>query len=149
MNENISGSWLSILDTSLQMISEDEFVDPTDPIEEGNTVEGIMSLEEKRLYTYTMQLTKRMYALNGDIMFSGGTGDTPAKEIMRDEMSSLKAKADIARKLMFNSIQDRLNLWGKSVGIRGEFQVVSWNEPESSSNPLSNLKRLLGGMGDE
>jgi len=120
------------------VIEKNEFQDPGDEVKAEEKAEGEMNQLEKAVWTLANKKDRLAGMMELKIRF-----DTPAmteKEILLNELILLKHQAKILRELMWLLVKERLNLSGKSIGIRGKFTIVSF---ESEEHPLSRLFPFL------
>lgn len=132
-------SWLGMLKMELSLIGDEELIEPEsggdDESEKDETFLGEATMEIRKLWTYfstleekaTRTLIEAKYCRNVD-----------KRENFLKKASEMKAKAEMARSILFLTIRDQHEIWNPhlGVGIRSGWRVVSF---KSASNPLLDL----------
>jgi len=143
--------FLNWLLEELGKISEDEIVDPNQPLKSGDRVVGTLeSLQVKKIYTQRGRLMREATELNlnlqemaPDVNADGGDHDpaTCKRCKLRRELDSLSEKAIFLDKLFWISVRSELSeenqiegerMEADGVGIRSGWQIVFFKLKESS-----------------
>lgn len=134
------GSWLSMLKIELQFIEPDQMIEPESTTEEdereGEHILGDATLETKKLWTYFCTLEERSTRAFIDAKYTKHDPDN--REALMKKAAELKAKAEMARQILFLNLRDQFGIWNPNlgIGIRKGWKVVSF---KSASNPLLDL----------
>lgn len=118
-------TWFKLLPLELQEVSE--LLEPTEEVERGETVIGVVSEELKKLYTLWQSLRKSAELLEIELKYRKSTNAELGK------ISELRAKARALGYLFWIGACDELQLWGNpgQSGVRAGWQVVEFKKPES------------------
>lgn len=120
------------------VIEKNEFQGPGDEVKPEEKSEGEMNQLEKAVWTLSNKKDRLAGMLELKIRFD--VSNPSEKEVLLNEMILLKQQAKFLRELMWLIIKERLNLEGKSIGIRGNFTIVSF---ESDEHPLARLLKFV------
>lgn len=132
--------FLQLLPLELSQVKD--FIDPESELESGDHVVGVMTDDQKALYTRGRYLAKEsMEALAALALGGGQVEEKLAKS------RELRDKSQLLNHLFWITVQDHFDLWDKSVGARKGFQIVWMEEKEKSRSLGDILKRLLQGKG--
>jgi hypothetical protein len=142
--EKEESSWLSMLKMELSLIGPDELIEPEsgdgedDDERDNEHFLGEASMEIKRLWTYFATLEEKATRTLIDAKYARASIDK--RESLLKKASEMKAKAEMARSILFLNIRDQYQIWNPNlaVGIRKGWRVVSF---KSESNPLLDLLR--------
>ncbi len=132
--------FLTMLSLELDML-EGDILEVPDPVQDGETVRGELSLELRKLYTVWKNLGKSAGALENELHWGAPDPDKFAK------VHELKTKASYINGLLWIAIMDDLHLWGlkESLAIRTGWKVIS--RPAQEIPPFFRFLQDLGGGG--
>jgi len=133
-------TFLKLLPLELSSIADNDIVEPTSQVEEGDHIIGDMSNSVKQLFTLGRMLEKDAKQNMLDCQYCT---DTVKKQELEAKATELEAKSLIISLLMWISIRDELGIWTEDIGIRCGFRVVVTKEKEDDLPPF--LRRLMGG----
>jgi len=125
-----------------EILKEGQFMEPNAPTRQQDIVVDQMSEIEKAFYTLSNKKAKLAGMSILRLQYEN-LNDTD-KNRLSAAANALKTQADVLRDLMWILIKDRLNLWGKSIGIRDGFRVVWFEDDPGSMKGLRDLLGLLG-----
>jgi hypothetical protein len=129
--------WINNLSLELQMIKDDELINPTETKQMGDNSAGFMSEQLKRLYTLGRELSSKSTRCQAD--YEIASTDEKRHEAMKNGLR-FADKANIIRDILYYELAEDFDLWDKpSVAIRSNFEVV-WHE---DTNPF---RALFGGL---
>lgn len=140
-----AGSWFSMLKMELSLIDEDDLIEPglqeDDDDEDDNDNEtelGVASLETKQLWTYFCRLEEKATRALVEARYDRSSVDS--REETQKRAAEMKAKAEMARSILFLNLRDQYKIWNPylGVGLRRGWKIVSF---KSKSNPLLDLLR--------
>jgi hypothetical protein len=105
----------------LDMVKDEEILEPPDEIKDGEEFAGEMSPEIKKLYTLWKNTGREAGILENDARW----GDKNINEVW-GKVIELKAKAQAINMILWVAIQDDLHLWTDKSGlaIRKGFKIV-------------------------
>jgi hypothetical protein len=135
-------SWLSMLKMELSLIDEEHIIEPgmeeDDDPEENETELGIATMEIRRLWTYFCNLEEKATRAIVDAKYDRTT--VSSREEKLKKAAEMRAKAEMARSILFLNIRDQHGIWNPhlGVGLRRGWRIVSF---KSKSNPLLDLLR--------
>ena len=132
-------TFLKLLPLELSGVKESEFIEPDHPLEKSDQVVGDMSDTAKRLFTLGRLMEKDASQFRLDAHYCN---DEAKKSELAAKSDELAAKATFVRDLMWIGIRDELGLWGKGIGVRPEFKVVTMPDISDDIPPI--IKRFLG-----
>jgi hypothetical protein len=136
---NEESSWLSMLKIELQFIDPSQLIEPDGDLDDRDSSEhelGDASLENKKLWTYFATLEEKATRMLTDARYLRGDIDKRVELVAK--ASEMRAKAEMARGILFLNLRDKYKIWNPTlgVGIRKGWKVVSF---KSNSNPLLDL----------
>lgn len=118
------GTWFNLLRIELSMIEDDSLVNPGADPQPHETVIGVASSLDKKLFTYAEKTDEKSTRLLVDARFCQ---DEQQREAFFNRAYELSIKAGIAKDLLWANIKDEFNAWdaGKYVGLRRDYTVVT------------------------
>jgi hypothetical protein len=111
-------------------VADDDFVDPP---KSGGIFEPLdeqMNNFEKAVFTVMHRLGKEI-----DSKIEAIKGEEITIKLAREfkvEISECRDKREMLKNLLFLSIQDRLNIWNKTLGVSQGFKIIIPDESECS-----------------
>jgi len=136
-------SWLTMIKMELSLIDPAELIEPEtdgddDPEFKDAHSLGEASMEVRKLWTYYTTLEEKATRTLIDAKYA--RSDVDKREQMLKKAAEMKAKAEMARSILFLSLRDQHSIWNPNLGVavlKG-WKVVSF---KSKSNPLLDLLR--------
>lgn len=136
-------SWLSMLRMELSLIDESSLIEPgleedDDEEKDNETDLGVATMEVRRLWTYFCRLEEKSTRAIVDAKYDHTS--VASREEKLKTAAELRAKAEMARSILFLNIRDQYGIWNPhlGVGLRRGWRIVSF---KSKSNPLLDLLR--------
>lgn len=118
------GTWFNMLKIELGMIGEENLVNPGAPPQEHETVLGIATSLDQRLFTYAEKTDERSTRTLVDARYCQ---DEDERTRLFNKAYELSIKAGIAKDLLWCNLKDEFGMWdaNKYVGLRKDFVVVA------------------------
>ena len=128
----VRATWLTMLNDELRLIDETEILPIDGDVDfDKETLHGVASLEDRKLYTYAENLEERSARMLVDARYTRDGAD--AKERLIRKSYEMSLKSGIVRDLLWSNLKDEFDLWAPQlyVGLRKGWIVVSGRrEPE-------------------
>jgi hypothetical protein len=148
MKDQKSGTtWLDLLPNELDLIEENDLIDPGSPVEKGEEVIGVMTFRQKQLYTLLEKFSKELDELVVEAKYA--PFEKQKEYIIR--INELSEKKKILYEIFYVSIKDHFDIWRKmpnweeegieGIGVRQGFKVVTIKEQKGGLSDF--LKFLL------
>ncbi len=132
MKKEVSGTtWLDLLPRELELIGEDELIDPGDPMGRDEELIGEMTLNQKKLYTLLEKMSKELDELTVQAKYA----PYKEKENYVSKLHEIKDKVDVIKEIFYISLKDHFGIWKQipkwqedgviGIGVRADFKVVT------------------------
>ena len=119
-------TFLKLLPLELGQITE--LIEPTDAIEDGDHVVGVVPEDLRKLYTLSLLKQKA----KDEAMLEAKYASPALRQTLTTEAHELNGKAHVLRELFRIALSDEFRLWDKpAAAVRTGWQVV-WFEKERS-----------------
>ena len=118
------GTWFNLLKIELGMIDDDQLLNPGADQQPHETLLGVASALDKRLFTYSEKTDEKSTRTLVDARYCQ---DPEERTKLFNRAYELSIKANIAKDLLWANIKDEFGMWDadKYVGLRRDFAVVS------------------------
>lgn len=127
-------SWCSTLfSLELSHIEEKDIIEPYSKVESHEQILGLMTKEDKKLYTYSARLKSEGVKLKADLYLQSTKEN---KEQIENQMIEYLYLTNCVSQILWTDIRKRLNFWSAGIGVRSGFQIVTWEGERSIKNIL-------------
>jgi len=132
-------TFLKLLPMELSSIKDSDYIQPGATLGKDDQEVGKMSDLCKRLWTLGKSMEKEAMQHHLDSHYCN---DKVKRSELQTKENELAAKSEVLKSLMWIAIKDELGLWGKGIGVRPEFKVVTMPDISDDIPPI--IKRFLG-----
>jgi len=137
----LPATWLNLLGTEVESLSDDELLEPLNEVEEEDHLVGSIDsdLALQRLYSLGKRMLGDAQRLLVDARLAKNRAEMEEFVLRAQELSG---KGSLVLEIFWASIKDSFQLWGRSsVGIRAGWQVV-WSDQDNSMPDI--FRHLFG-----
>lgn len=130
MEEKTGTTWFDLLQSELELIGEEDLIDPGEPIGNQEEIIGEMTLKQKKLYTLVEKMSKEL----DELVVEAKYAPYEKRDNYIVQIEELREKLKVLVDLFYISIKDHFDLWEKmpkwaeknviGIGLRTGFKVV-------------------------
>lgn len=125
-------TFVKLIPMELDLITQDAFIEPTEPVTKKDHVVGNMDDELKRLWTLYIQYQKKAEIAEVEARYGGNIA----------EAQSLAMRTHALDSIFWIAVNDKHQTWDKpSMGVRSGWKVV-WHELDT---PTFGTMFMMGG----